>query len=56
LNTEINAAMKQPAVMTRLQNVGAELRPGSPGDLGAFLETDIDRWAKVIKQAGVKLD
>lgn len=56
LNAEINAAMKQPAVATRLQNVGAELRPGTPRDLGAFLETDIERWAKVIKQAGVKLD
>jgi len=56
LNTEINAAMKQPDVAKRLQNIGAELKSGSPQDLQKFLEVDIDRWAKVIKQAGIKLE
>ena len=56
LNAEINAAMKQPDVATRLQNIGAELKPGTPQDLQKFLEADIDRWAKVIKQAGIKLE
>jgi tripartite-type tricarboxylate transporter receptor subunit TctC len=56
LNSEVNAAMKNPGVAARLQGIGAELKPGSPQELGAFLEADIARWAKVIKQANVKLD
>jgi len=56
LNTEINAAMRSPEVEKRLQNIGAELNPGTPQDLGRFLEADMARWAKVIAQAGIKLD
>ncbi|MGE0874802.1 MAG: tripartite tricarboxylate transporter substrate binding protein [Burkholderiales bacterium] len=56
LNTQINAAMKNPAVAKRLTNVGAELKPGTPQDLQKYIEADIDRWAKVIKQAGIKLE
>ncbi len=56
LNTEITSAMRDPEVAKRLQNIGAELNPGSPQDLRRFLESDIERWAKVIKQADIKID
>jgi tripartite-type tricarboxylate transporter receptor subunit TctC len=56
LNAEITAAMRHPDVAKRLGAIGAELDPGSPQDLQRFLESDMERWAKVIKQAGIKLD
>jgi tripartite-type tricarboxylate transporter receptor subunit TctC len=56
LNAEITSAMRHPEVEKRLQNIGAELNPGSPQDLQRFLEADIERWAKVVKQAGIRID
>ncbi len=56
LNAEINAALKHPDVEKRLLALGAELDPGTPQTFGKFLEADMNRWAKVIKQAGIKAD
>lgn len=56
LNRDITAAMRHPEVEKRLQNIGAELNPGSPEDLKRFLENDVQRWAKVVKQAGIKVN
>jgi tripartite-type tricarboxylate transporter receptor subunit TctC len=56
LNTELTAAIRYPEVSKRLQGLGAELNPGTPQDLRRFLEEDVERWAKVVKAAGVKVD
>lgn len=56
LNADITVAMRHPEVEKRLQNIGAELNPGSPEDLRRFLENDMERWAKVVKQAGIKVN
>jgi len=56
LNSEINAALKYPEVQKRLVALGAELDPGTPQDFAKFLEADMTRWARVIKQAGIKAD
>jgi tripartite-type tricarboxylate transporter receptor subunit TctC len=56
LNSEITAAMRTSEVEKRLTAVGAELTPGSPEEFRRFLEADMDRWARVIKTAGIKVD
>ncbi len=56
LNAELGAAIRHPEVEKRLRAAGAELNPGTPQDLRRFLEADVERWAKVIRQAGIKLD
>jgi len=56
LNSEINAALKSPEVEKKLVALGAELDPGTPQAFGKFLEADMVRWARVIKQAGIKAD
>ena len=56
LNAELTSAMRHPDVSRRLQNAGAELNPGTPADLQKFLETDLNRWAEVIRKAGIKLE
>src|SRR3954469_14658948 len=53
LNAEINAALKNPDVQKKLVALGAELDPGTPQAFGKYLEADMNRWAKVIKQAGI---
>lgn len=53
LNQVTLEAMRDPAVKEKLAIQGAELIGDSPDHFHAFMETEIARWAKVIKDAGV---
>jgi tripartite-type tricarboxylate transporter receptor subunit TctC len=53
LNEIAAEAMRDPAVKEKLATQGAELIGDSPEHFHAFLESEIARWAKVIKDAGV---
>jgi tripartite-type tricarboxylate transporter receptor subunit TctC len=54
LNNEINAGLAQPHVKVRFDDLGLRTYPTSPGEFGEFIATDVDKWAKVIKAAGIK--
>jgi tripartite-type tricarboxylate transporter receptor subunit TctC len=56
LNKEIRDALADPDVQKKLRGLGMELNSGSPQEFRAFLEADVERWAKVIKEAGIKLE
>ena len=56
LNTEINAVLKDPAVVKRLNDLGADIGGGTAQDFGRFVEAEIKRYADVVKAAGAKLD
>lgn len=53
LNAELRSALRTPAVEKRLLALGMELEPGSPADLATFLERDVERWARVVRAAGI---
>jgi tripartite-type tricarboxylate transporter receptor subunit TctC len=53
LNRIATEAMRDPAVKEKLASQGAELIGDSPEHFRAFIETEIAKWAKVIKDAGV---
>ena len=53
LNQIAIEAMRDPAVKEKLAIQGAELIGDSPEHFHAFMESEIARWAKVIKDAGV---
>jgi tripartite-type tricarboxylate transporter receptor subunit TctC len=53
LNRIATEAMRDPAVKEKLAIQGAELIGDSPEHFHAFMESEIARWAKVIKDAGV---
>jgi tripartite-type tricarboxylate transporter receptor subunit TctC len=53
LNEIAAEAMRDPGVKEKLAVQGAELIGDSPEHFHAFLESEITRWAKVIKDAGV---
>ena len=40
----------------RLQDLGAEYRPGTSAEFGDFIRTEKVRWAKVVKDSGAKFD
>jgi tripartite-type tricarboxylate transporter receptor subunit TctC len=56
LNREINAALANPAVKARMAELGSEIFTGSPADFGKLIAEDTEKWAKVVKYAGIKAD
>jgi tripartite-type tricarboxylate transporter receptor subunit TctC len=43
-------------VVERLTAAGVEIRTGSPEEWGSFVKSEIAKWAKVVKTAGVKVE
>jgi tripartite-type tricarboxylate transporter receptor subunit TctC len=56
LNTEVNAALKDPSVIAKLDDIGALPVGGAPAQFGSFMKAQSARWASVIKTANIKLD
>jgi tripartite-type tricarboxylate transporter receptor subunit TctC len=56
LHAEILKALQSKEIGDRLKNEGAEVVGNTPAEFTAFLKTDIQRWAQVIKRAGAKID
>jgi tripartite-type tricarboxylate transporter receptor subunit TctC len=56
LNKEINAVLAEPKFMARLAELGATALPGSPTDFGELIAEETEKWAKVIKFAGIKAE
>jgi tripartite-type tricarboxylate transporter receptor subunit TctC len=53
LNTEIDKVIKGPDLSERFRNEGLEVIGGPPATFGNFLRAEIDKYAKVIKAAGI---
>ncbi len=54
LNTEINAALKLPDVRTKLEAAGIEIQGGTPQEYVALIKSDLVKWGKVVKEAGIQ--
>lgn len=51
LNTEVTRALRTPDLADRLNSMAAEPAPGTPAEFSAFIRTEMDKWAKVVKAA-----
>jgi tripartite-type tricarboxylate transporter receptor subunit TctC len=56
LNREINAALSDPTIRAKLVDLGATILVGSPADFGKLIAQETDKWAKVVKFAGIKVE
>ena len=56
LNREVERILTLPDVKEKLNSVGAEDGGGSPEQFGKFVRDEIAKYAKIVKEAGVKLD
>jgi tripartite-type tricarboxylate transporter receptor subunit TctC len=54
LNREINAVLAEPGMIARLADLGATPMPTSPADFGKLVADETQKWAKVVKFAGLK--
>ncbi len=56
LNRQINAAIADPAMKARLAAIGGEPLPGTPAEFGKLIAEETDKWAKVVRAAGIKAE
>jgi tripartite-type tricarboxylate transporter receptor subunit TctC len=56
LNIEVNAALADPTIKARLADLGSVPLSMSPAEYRALIAAETEKWAKVIKFAGIKAD
>ncbi len=56
LNKEVNAGLSDPRIRQRLLDLGLLIGGGTPADYGRFIAGEIEKWAKVIRAAGIKAE
>jgi tripartite-type tricarboxylate transporter receptor subunit TctC len=56
LNKKINATLADPLMQVRIANFGYSAFASSPAGFGKFIAEDIQKWAKVVKFAGIRPD
>ncbi len=56
LNAGITNAMHTPELAERFAREGTDVIADSPAQFGSFIKTEIARWAKVVKAAGLRAD
>lgn len=56
LNREINAVLNEPAIKSRLTELASDPFVTTPAEFAKFTVEDAERWAKVVKASGLKLE
>jgi tripartite-type tricarboxylate transporter receptor subunit TctC len=56
LNKEVNAGLTDPRTRQRLADLGCLIIAGSPADFASFIAGEIEKWARVIRAAGLKAE
>ena len=56
LNAEINAALQLPDVRSKLEAAGIEVQGGTPQEYAALIKSDLAKWGKVVKEAGIEAE
>jgi tripartite-type tricarboxylate transporter receptor subunit TctC len=56
LNVEIVKILQSPEVKERFFKQGVDVQTSSPEQFDAFVKSEVARWAKVIKEAGIRAD
>jgi tripartite-type tricarboxylate transporter receptor subunit TctC len=56
LNAEIVAAINAPDVRERLANQGVDARSGTADEFARLMVSDLERWAEVVRRAGVRAE
>ena len=56
LNKEINAILAEPAMQAKIAELGGVPLVGTPADFGKIIQSETDKWEKVVKFAGAKVD
>jgi tripartite-type tricarboxylate transporter receptor subunit TctC len=55
LNTEVGKLMNAPEAKNKLTQVGLDAATGTPAEFATFVREETDKWAGVIKDAGIRV-
>ena len=56
INAETTRVLALPDVRDRLAQLGLDVAPGTPESLAIYIQKETNKWAKVVKESGAKLD
>jgi tripartite-type tricarboxylate transporter receptor subunit TctC len=56
LNGEVRRILALPDVRQRFAELGIDVLPSTPAELGEFTRSEIERLAKIIRQTGLKAE
>jgi tripartite-type tricarboxylate transporter receptor subunit TctC len=56
INADINEVLRQPEMLPHLAEWSGEAIGGTPQATATYMREEVERWNKVIKAAGVKLE
>ena len=56
LNAELKATLETPDVRAKLEAEGAVVLGGTPAQLASQLAVDLEKWKRVVKEAGIKIE
>jgi tripartite-type tricarboxylate transporter receptor subunit TctC len=55
LNAGLNAVLRQPDIITRLQTLNVEFKENTPDEFRAFVVAETEKWGRVVRDANIKL-
>jgi len=53
LHQSIGDALQQPDIKARFESQGIDVSTGTPAQFRVFLQNEIDKWTKVIRETGI---
>ena len=56
INADTNAALAHASVKSRFEELGATPKGSTPAELAAFLQSEIDKWGPVIREAKIRVE
>ena len=54
MNAELAKALADPTVKEKIQSIGFEAESDTPAEFGQFVESELGKWQKIVKETGVK--
>jgi len=55
LNAGLNAVLRQPDIVDRLNALNVEFRENTPDEFRAFVAAEMEKWSRVVREANIKL-
>jgi tripartite-type tricarboxylate transporter receptor subunit TctC len=55
LNAGLNATLRQPDIIARLESLNVDFRENTPDEFRAFVAAETEKWSRVVREANIRL-